>query len=648
MKHVTAWLGVLSMVLVLTPRVWANDTFDVTIQVDMTAAIEACQFDPANETHKVQIRGTVPGTTWENDAAAMTRVDNTNVWRITLPVAAGNYEYKFVLLKGEAATWESVDNRALNVTAAVTLEPVPFGGTFANICEGAGAQSVNFSVDMGDAIDKCRLTPGQHTVSMAGDFNGWSTTATPLSPREGSPRIYEVTLDLPAGPINYKFFLSPDAWEDDPNRAYTVSTDANQTVQTVTFRKALDDACGAQPRQVEIEFAVDMEVWINGGDFDPAENIVVVAGSFNGWSTTTDTLRADFFNPNIYSKIVRLEQLLVPSDVMFKFVTGDATGDVNPGGWEGISDRRLRVTGEEDVVDGYLQVRFEEIPYFNNVTLDDVFTSEGGATLRLEVDARTAYYHLLDYGFVPSDVQTSEEVTSFSTVFINGPMSKTANDPVDNWATWGPENLGQIEARRFTWNAEDSLFVWERTFRQYQPRRWVFKLGLDGYDNENGFGADHNLVIDDVANPTVRIVFGATKTDATAGDLVPNEFGYRVDLYGRYIEFTPEGQPFVVRGGGVSVEPTYGELPASVTLSANYPNPFNPSTMFEYAIGTTQHVRVKVFDALGREVATLVDGVQTANTYQVTFDASALPSGVYLYQVQAGSQVVTRKMMLVK
>lgn len=97
---------------------------------------------------------------------------------------------------------------------------------------------------------------------------------------------------------------------------------------------------------------------------------------------------------------------------------------------------------------------------------------------------------------------------------------------------------------------------------------------------------------------------------------------------------------------GTSVERADGELPSGVRLEQNYPNPFNPRTTFEYAVDETQHVTLRVFDPLGRTVATLVDEVQPVATYHVTFDASTLASGVYVFQLQAGGQTLSRTMVL--
>jgi len=89
-------------------------------------------------------------------------------------------------------------------------------------------------------------------------------------------------------------------------------------------------------------------------------------------------------------------------------------------------------------------------------------------------------------------------------------------------------------------------------------------------------------------------------------------------------------------------------LPASFALSQNYPNPFNPSTVISYQLPVTSQISLKVYDVLGREVATLVSERKAAGNYSVTFDASKFSSGVYFYKLQAGNFVQTKKMLLVK
>jgi hypothetical protein len=83
-------------------------------------------------------------------------------------------------------------------------------------------------------------------------------------------------------------------------------------------------------------------------------------------------------------------------------------------------------------------------------------------------------------------------------------------------------------------------------------------------------------------------------------------------------------------------------------LSQNYPNPFNPTTRIAYAIPKTSHVSLKVFDVLGREVATLVDAVQDAGFKSVEFNAADLASGVYFYRLISQGFVETKKLLLVQ
>ena len=90
------------------------------------------------------------------------------------------------------------------------------------------------------------------------------------------------------------------------------------------------------------------------------------------------------------------------------------------------------------------------------------------------------------------------------------------------------------------------------------------------------------------------------------------------------------------------------QSPRKHFLSNNYPNPFNPSTKIEFRISDPGIVSLKVYDLLGREVADLINQEKPTGSYEVTFDASKLPSGVYYYKLSSGSFSETKKMMLFK
>jgi len=98
-----------------------------------------------------------------------------------------------------------------------------------------------------------------------------------------------------------------------------------------------------------------------------------------------------------------------------------------------------------------------------------------------------------------------------------------------------------------------------------------------------------------------------------------------------------------------STDVSEGEtLPRMFFLRQNYPNPFNPSTTISYGISRETHVELKVYDLLGREVAVLVNDIETPGSKTVRFDASGLTAGVYCYRLQAGAFVATKKLLVLK
>jgi flagellar hook assembly protein FlgD len=89
-------------------------------------------------------------------------------------------------------------------------------------------------------------------------------------------------------------------------------------------------------------------------------------------------------------------------------------------------------------------------------------------------------------------------------------------------------------------------------------------------------------------------------------------------------------------------------VPVKFELLQNYPNPFNPCTYIEFFMPKEANVSLRVYDILGNEVKTLVEGHQRAGTYNIFFDGSDLASGVYLYKLTADDFTQTKKMLLVK
>ncbi len=120
---------------------------------------------------------------------------------------------------------------------------------------------------------------------------------------------------------------------------------------------------------------------------------------------------------------------------------------------------------------------------------------------------------------------------------------------------------------------------------------------------------------------------------------------YSVCSRGRIVTETPIWNFTTQISTGINIS---NEIPTEYNLFQNFPNPFNPTTMIKYSVPTREFVSLKIYDVLGNEIADLVNENKEAGNYEVSFDASNYPSGLYIYSITAGSFNQVRKMMLLK
>jgi hypothetical protein len=134
----------------------------------------------------------------------------------------------------------------------------------------------------------------------------------------------------------------------------------------------------------------------------------------------------------------------------------------------------------------------------------------------------------------------------------------------------------------------------------------------------------------------------------TTGDslLGTSTFYFTLDTWNPYTQVIMKAS--IKSSPQTEVHQTEPEIPIAFNLNQNYPNPFNPSTVIEFQTSTKEHVTLKIFDLLGREVATLMDEQKPAGRYSVRFDARTLAGGVYFYRIIAGNFVETKKLTLLK
>ncbi len=182
---------------------------------------------------------------------------------------------------------------------------------------------------------------------------------------------------------------------------------------------------------------------------------------------------------------------------------------------------------------------------------------------------------------------------------------------------------------------------------------WAFAAVLDssGPDWVGVFELGHNSSWIDYRPRVDTLYAGESQTisiDITAADLDTGS-------YGVIIEFThnallDEGLTMIPVDLWVGYDKGSGELllPLEYSLEQNWPNPFNPTTGIGYSLKVSGLTRLRVFDLLGREVATLVDANRPAGRYRVAFDGSRLSAGVYFYRLESGDFTDVRKMVLLK
>jgi hypothetical protein len=138
------------------------------------------------------------------------------------------------------------------------------------------------------------------------------------------------------------------------------------------------------------------------------------------------------------------------------------------------------------------------------------------------------------------------------------------------------------------------------------------------------------------------LAFNVTPNSAT----FPGYFNIKVDIsYNGTVCWTDSMQVHVQ---GTRLVDVNEELPVACALEQNYPNPFNPSTTITYELPHTAHVTLRIYNASGQEVATLVDQNKPAGIHTVQFNGSHLASGIYLYRLQVGNFTQTSKLMILK
>ena len=292
--------------------------------------------------------------------------------------------------------------------------------------------------------------------------------------------------------------------------------------------------------------------------------------------------------------------------------------------------------------------------YFYEEVWDDIVTCE---------NATNHQHDCLELKFDPDPLKGlpvtgsgvfATRITAFDSFDTDGPMSGVDNMyPEGNGSPGPPFNpyvLGEDYAREYTdlgYNVEGRL-PWEDIYFAEDERGPVIAaigeiFGMAVMNHESDLeGSRYGSI--EWASHMVDAVWNNVEYHGTATFLEGNKIqlstmNYHTGIDTNSIDYTPEDTD-------VATSPV--QPPAEYNLAQNYPNPFNPTTTIEFSLPTQSMVTLTVYDILGNQVAELVNEVKSAGFHAVNFNGADLSSGIYVYKLNDGTQILTQKMMLIK
>jgi len=220
--------------------------------------------------------------------------------------------------------------------------------------------------------------------------------------------------------------------------------------------------------------------------------------------------------------------------------------------------------------------------------------------------------------------------------------------------TWASQVSLGLNGISFTdsntgWTVGDWESIWKTTnggidwILQYSGNQWLGLGSVSFTDVNKGTAVgDFGKILRTTNGGTNWIGQNSGTTNGLSSVFFIDSLnGWAVGVSGTILHTTNGGVSFVE-------EQEIDEIPTEFLLSQNYPNPFNPSTKIKYSVPQSSQVQIKVFDVLGNEIETLVNEEKPVGTFELNWYAENLPSGVYFYQLKAGSFIETKKMVLIR
>ena len=460
----------------------------------------------------------------------------------------------------------------------------------------------------------------------------------------GRVRIRKSTVN-PGDTLYYKYILNADWGNADPNnRLLVVPAGRKDTTVYWSWFRDNRPTVRANPDTAIVTFVTSMTHAIAKGGFKTGDTVVVQSGFFGtGQESPRQRQLARQGLTNNYKYIDTVVTSVGKQlDYQYFWLKNGATVRENYFNFQYTGS----VTSEQE--------RRQVTVATKNVSVNDTINSVNNARRQPEfadqaklkqavavtwiVNMRPAYYQIWagDTLRAFQGNATVKKVDSIKVwgVAINGPATGGSNGPLaTDWTTWDKPMAADTSQKKMWDNAthgdataNDTLYTVKFNYTTANTKGVVFKFGIQGSDNESGFGLNHLENIDDT-NPTytLRTQWGSI-----------NPGFYKAWDYDNEKPKVPTGVDDLA------------SVPKVYTLDQNYPNPFNPSTKIDFSLPVQSNVELTIFNVLGQKVATLVNESLKAGKHSVTFDASKISSGVYFYRINANQFTSTKKMLLMK
>jgi hypothetical protein len=473
---------------------------------------------------------------------------------------------------------------------------------------------VTFNVNMKVKATEGTFNPATSNVFVRGSFNDWSTDNQMMDPDNDSIYTFVATGIGATDTLFFKFFYdNPDTWESDPNRELML-TGSNAVVTDYFDRDSVIDLTG----DGFIIFSVDMSVMNTVGIWNPATDTIQVRGDFNGWSGSDvprSVMIQNFLDENLWELNVSFTSTPLFEDRFYKFyvdVEDAATDDPN---WQDGWERPVSVGGGNRGVE-FLGLPNQELPkaYYDDILPEWVINAGTNLEVVFSVDMTNA---------MDPDTQAVPFNPATDTVYW------VSEQPAFQ-VTQGWNEAGRIRAvPLMTQNGNvysGTLNIQAPSFNAFEYR-YAYSSGGSIIYEEAGFGSfAYSVRYAPMSGPNTFPTnpYNAPQDGWTNSPIKVNETPPLAVV--NELDLTPNGY----------------------VLEQNYPNPFNPSTKIRFSVPEQGIVSLKVYNALGEEVESLINYEMAVGTYEAIFDAKNLSSGVYFYTIKAGNFTTSKKMLLMK